>query len=201
MTLKKDDKRLAKGGETYNRILLSAIDIICQHGIGGITAAKLSELSNVSKSNIFHHFKSTKEIPGAVLDLIFNELCSPFDNPEIKDLEEFLINWGLSVADISDEYMKFYKAFFSFYHESMFNEIVQKILRDYLNASKKSLCQHIKKYSEKALTDQEISAVSTLILTTLDGIGLHILMEKKSDEYLAAWNLQVKLICNWIKQC
>lgn len=199
MTSKNNDKRLAKGEETYHRILLSAIDIISESGISGITASKLSSLSQVSKSNIFHHFKSTQEIPEAVLKMIFDELIRPIDDTNFENLDEFLKHLGSSIASASEEYMKIYKSFFSFYHESMFNETYKKIMSDYLYNSKNNLMQQIKRYSRKPLTEGEIYTISMLILSTLDGIGLHTLMQGgNNNEYLEAWNLQVKLICSWL---
>lgn len=198
MTSNNIDKRLVKGEETYHRILLSAIDIIAESGISGITASKLSSLSQVSKSNIFHHFKSTQEIPEAVLKMIFDELIRPIDDTDFESLDEFLKHLGSSIAYVSEEYMKIYKSFFSFYHESMFNETYKKIMSDYLYTSKINLMHQIKRYTRKTLTDEEIYTISMLILSTLDGIGLHILMQGGNNEYLEAWNLQVKLICSWI---
>ena len=199
MTSKNIDKRLVKGEETYHRILLSAIDIISESGISGITASKLSSLSQVSKSNIFHHFKSTQEIPEAVLKMIFDELIRPIDDTNFENLDEFLKHLGSSIAYVSEEYMKIYKSFFSFYHESMFNETYKKIMSDYLYTSKNNLMQQIKRYTRKPLTEREIYTISMLILSTLDGIGLHTLMQGgNNNEYLEAWNLQVKLICSWL---
>lgn len=196
MKSKNNDKRIEKGDETYNRILLSAVDLISESGIRGITASKLSTLSNVSKSNIFHHFKTTQEIPEAVLNLIFSELIRPIDDSEAENLDEFLNYLGVSVINISKEYKKVYKTFFSFYYESMFHEAYQKILRDFLQTSKVDLTRQIKRNSRKSLSDQEANAFSTLIIATLDGIGLHILMEEEKEEYLKAWDLQVRFICN-----
>ncbi|MDU6264079.1 MAG: hypothetical protein E6600_06205 [Anaerocolumna aminovalerica] len=96
--------------------------------------------------------------------------------------------------------MKIYKSFFSFYHESMFNETFKKIMSDYLCTSKNNLMQQIKKYSRKPLTERELYTISMLILSTLDGIGLHTLMQGgNNSEYLEAWNLQVKFICSWLE--
>lgn len=198
MTSKNIDKRLEKGEETYNRILLSAIEIIAESGIRGITASKLSTLSNVSKSNIFHHFKTIKEIPEEALNLILKEFMRQIDEPTAKDLYEFLMDLGAAIIDITEEYKKTCKSFFSFYYESMFNEVYQKIIRDFLNTSKANLTLQIIRYSTRPLEDQEVNTLSTLILSTLDGIGLHILMDGDEKEYMNAWELQVKLICNML---
>lgn len=193
-----NDKRLEKGDETYTRILTSAMDLISENGISGISASKLSTLSKVSKSAIFYHFKTTQEIPEAVLKLIFDKLSRPIDDSPNKSLAEFLSSLGASIIDISDEYIKVYKAFFSFYHESIFNETYQKIMGDYLKISKDSLSDQIKKLSNKSLSDEEANAFSALIIATLDGIGMHILIGGEKEEYLKAWELQVKSICNML---
>ena len=193
------DKRLLKGEETYNRILHAAIDIISKSGIRGISASKLSASSQVSKSNIFHHFKSTEEIPEAVLKMIFDELILPLDaTPVFENLHDFLMHFGLSVITTSEECKKINKAFFSFYHESMFNDTYKKILGDYLATVKDRLTLQIRRYLKRDLSDKELNALSSLILSTLDGIGLHTLMKEESREFLEAWNLQVELICSWI---
>lgn len=198
MESRNNDKRLEKGDETYTRILTSAIDLISENGISGISASKLSTLSNVSKSAIFYHFKTTQDIPEAVLKLIFSKLIKPIDDSTNESLVQFLSYLGSSVIDISDEYIKVYKAFFSFYHESVFNETYQKIMRDFLKTSKDSLSDQIRKLSKKPLSDKEVNAISALIISTLDGIGMHILIGGEKDEYLKAWELQVEFICNML---
>lgn len=196
MESKNNDKRLERGDETYTNILLSAIDLISESGIKGISASKLSTLSNVSKSTIFHHFKTTQEIPEAALNMIFQKMINPIDDSKYENLVEFLNYLGSSTINISEEYIKIYKSFFSFYHESIFNKTYQKIMGDFLETTKISLTDQLKKFSKKTLSDQEANAFSTLIISTLDGIGMHILMGGERDEYLKAWDLQVKFICN-----
>lgn len=198
MESRNNDKRLEKGDETYTRILTSALDLISENGISGISASKLSALSKVSKSAIFYHFKTTQEIPEAVLKLIFDKMLKPIDDSPNKSLVEFLSSLGESIMDISDEYIKVYKSFFSFYHESMFNETYQKLMGDYLKLSKDSLSDQIKKLSNKPLSDNEVNGLSALIISTLDGMGMHILMGGEKDEYIKAWELQVKFICDMV---
>lgn len=193
-----NDKRLEKGNETYTRILISAINLIAENGISGLSASKLSDLSNVSKSTIFHHFKSTQEIPEATLKLIMEKMIKPIDDLKDVNLVEFLDALGASIINVSEDYKKLYKSFFSFYHESMFNKTYQKIMGEFLEGSKASLTNQIKKLSNKTLSDQEARTFSTLIIATLDGIGMHILMGGERDEYLKAWNLQVKFICDML---
>lgn len=198
MESKNNDKRMEKGDETYTRILTSSIDLISESGISGISASKLSALSNVSKSAIFYHFKTTQDIPEAVLKLIFSKLNNPIDDSNNENLVEFLSNLGTSVIKISDEYVKIYKSFFSFYHESMFKETYQKIMGEYLKSSKDKLSEQIRILSKKPLSEKEATALSALVIATLDGIGMHMLIGGDRAEYLKAWELQVKFICDML---
>lgn len=77
----------------------------------------------------------------------------------------------------------------------MFNKSYRKFIKDFLKESKASLAIVIKKYSKKNITEDEANNFSVLILTMLDEIGLHILMEEDNDEYLKTWNLQMEFIC------
>lgn len=198
MKSKNNDKRLEKGDETNAKILMSAMEVISQGGIGGISATKLSALSDVSKSTIFYHFKSIQEIPEAVLQLIFSSLLQPIENREDDDIAAFLDRIGSTFINQMNENMKMYKSFFSFYHESMFDTAYRELMDDFLKVSKENIAAVIKKLSEVQLSDLEAMQIAALLVAALDGIGMHILLGGRQDEYLNAWQLQVKLICQMI---
>ena len=52
------DQRKAKGEETKQKIIESAIQIVSLEGIKGLSAKKVADNAGISKSNVFHHFKS-----------------------------------------------------------------------------------------------------------------------------------------------
>ena len=79
-----------------------------------ISASKLSALSNVSKSTIFHHFKTTQEIPEAALKMIMEKMIKPIDDLKDENLGGSLNDLGASVIIILEDYKKLYKSFFLF---------------------------------------------------------------------------------------
>lgn len=194
MNTLKLDKRQEKGEETLNRILRQAIDIIASEGINGLSASKLSEGSGISKSTIFHHFKTTQDIPKLALQHIFEELMRPVEIEYPQTLEDYLSYLGSTIILISDAHQKIYRAFFSFYHESLFDLTYRQIMSDYLKATEDSIQEMIKKHANNTLSDAQTDKYVTLIISTLDGIGLHLLMGKEPDRCLQAWHLQTQLI-------
>ncbi|WP_257348734.1 TetR/AcrR family transcriptional regulator [Pseudalkalibacillus decolorationis] len=198
MSAKNQDKRLEKGMQTNTRILHSAIDIISESGISGITASKLSVRSGVSKSTIFHHYNSIKEVPEAVLALIFSDLLKPLDSQEFDDLEGYLYYLGTSIINIPNEYLKIYRSFFSFYNEAMFIEAYQETLNNYAVKSKRLISKQVKMYSDNLVSIEDADVISHLLLALLDGIGLHSLIGANQEESIKAWELQVKLICRYL---
>lgn len=196
MESKNNDKRLEKGDETSAIILMSAMEIISHYGLSGISATKLSALSNVSKSTIFYHFNNIQEIPKAVLQLIYSSLLKPIEErDDDDDMASFLDRIGSSFIIQMNENIKLYKSFFSFYHESIFHADYRELMDDFLKTSKRNLAAVIKKLSQTDITDSEAAQTAALIVAALDGIGMHILLGGDQDEYLAAWQLQVQSIC------
>lgn len=200
MESKNNDKRLEKGEETCSKILESALEVISQDGISGISAAKLSALSDISKSSIFYHFKNIQEIPEAVLQLIFNSLLQPIENKPNENLSTFLNRIGSSFVNQMEEQLKLYKSFFSFYHESMFNASYKELMSDFLKSSKEDLANTIKKLSGMSVSDAEATQAAALLMAALDGIGMHLLLGGDHDEYLAAWQFQARAICKIIEE-
>ncbi|MDH8676505.1 TetR/AcrR family transcriptional regulator [Fusibacter bizertensis] len=202
--MNQQDKRFEKGEETYRRVIQAALEIISEQGVSGITASKLSERSKISKSSVFHHFSSTQEIPAAVLKTIMEMMIRPFELPGSNvTLEQFLIDLGDALFNMAEEQRYVYKAFFSFYHESMFNEVLRGMIKTYLYASKsdlkKLLIQALDEWKttphdeeEKNIRELEAEQMSLLLISTLDGIGLHLLMGESVLSYKNAWQMQVK---------
>ncbi len=195
------DKRFEKGEETYRRVIQAALEIISEQGVNGITASRLSERSKISKSSVFHHFSSTQEIPAAVLKTIMETMIRPFELPGTElPLEQYLMKLGDELFDMAEEQRFVYKAFFSFYHESMFNEVLRDLIKTYLYASKSDLKKILilalseweSDKERKNIREIEAEQMSLLVITTLDGIGLHLLMGEPAALYRTAWQMQVK---------
>ncbi|MCX7745790.1 MAG: TetR/AcrR family transcriptional regulator [Clostridia bacterium] len=194
MEHKVHDKRMEKGEQTRTRILNAAITVIAENGIKEVSAAKLANATGVSKSNIFHHFKSVDEILMGVLYIIFDDLLAPMSQKH-GSLEEFLNAMGQSVFHVPKEYLKIFKAFFSFYHEGMFNSKYQKVLADCTSQITDIICKQLTELTPGSVTQEACQSVATLLLSMIDGMGLHYLLKEEGDHFEQAWRLQVQLLC------
>lgn len=188
------DKRMEKGEQTRARILNAAITIIAENGIKEVSAAKLAAATGVSKSNIFHHFKSIDEILIGVLHILFNDLLTPM-TLEYQDLEEFLKSIGQSVFHVPEEHLNLFKAFFSFYHEGMFNSEYQKVLASYTGQITELISKQLAQLAPNPVAQETLESVATILFSMIDGMGLHYLLNGDGPDYEQAWRLQVQLIC------
>ncbi|HLR67793.1 MAG TPA: TetR/AcrR family transcriptional regulator [Virgibacillus sp.] len=116
-----NDKRMQKGERTSNHILHTTIEIVAKHGLNGVTTAKLVEASGVSKSTIFHHFKTRDEVLKKALDLVFNELLNTMKIDDYHGVEEFLKAIGHSMFQLDETTRTYVEAFLSYFHEGIFN--------------------------------------------------------------------------------
>lgn len=193
------DKRMEKGEQTRARILNAAITIIAENGIKEVSAAKLAAATGVSKSNIFHHFKSIDEILISVLHILFNDLLTPM-TLEYQDLEEFLKSIGQSIFHVPDEHLNLFKAFFSFYHEGMFNSEYQKVLTSYTGQMTKLISKQLAQLAPNPASQETLDSVTIILFTMIDGMGLHYLLNRDGPDYEQAWRLQVQLICQLLSE-
>jgi AcrR family transcriptional regulator len=193
MDRKPTDKRVEKGEQTRARILNAAVAIIAEQGIKEVSAAKLAAATGVSKSNIFHHFKSVDDILTGVLRYLFEDLLAPAEQ-DYPDLESFLRTLGESVFRVPEQQLNLFKAFFSFYHEGMFKTEYRQTLNDYMKQMTETLSRHIGLLSPRAVPQETKDAIAALLLSMLDGLGLHALLHGDGERYEHAWHLQVRMI-------
>lgn len=193
------DKRMEKGEQTRARILNAAITIIAENGIKEVSAAKLATATGVSKSNIFHHFKSIDDILIGVLHILFNDLLVPM-TLEYPDVEEFLKSIGKSVFHVPEEHLNLFKAFFSFYHEGMFNSEYQKVLASYTGQITELISKQLAQLAPIPVAQETLESTATIILSMIDGMGLHYLLNGNGLHYEQAWRLQVQLICRLLSE-
>lgn len=191
------DKRILKGEQTRTSILYAAIDIIANEGIREISAAKIASVIGVSKSNVFHHFKTIDEIIYGVYNIIFEELLVSLDT-EYRSLEEFLNTLGQSIFDIPEKEKKIFKAFFSFYHEGMFNLEYQKLLSSSTEQIIKFLYTQLNRLTSNSTKQEDLQSVAIILLSMMDGMGLHYLLNGDKEDYKFAWSIQVQLLCKFL---
>lgn len=192
------DKRILKGQQARLIILNSAIEIIANEGIRDISAAKIAKATGMSKSNIFHHFKTKDDIIIGVHDIVFAEFSEAIDEL-YPSLEEFLLQLGSIFLESPSQY-NIYKAFISFYHEGLFNSEYNKALSSSTQNIILDLKKQFRRYVPQSIGDSTLNTVAMLTLSTLDGLVLHYLLKGKADNFHTAWKLQVEMLCKRIEE-
>lgn len=186
------DKRIQKGIQTRSNILNTTINLIAQHGMKEVSAAKIATVSGVSKSTIFHHFHSHDEIMTSALDLVYNELLESMRNEEYYNIQHFLDKLGQSLFEDTEINQTFIKAFLSFFHEGMFDSSYQNLLNAYAEKMHEIFRTQIKKLAPDYVYDETIETVSSIILPMVDGIGFHFLLNQDKIRCRKMWECQAK---------
>ncbi|WP_280770181.1 TetR/AcrR family transcriptional regulator [Salipaludibacillus daqingensis] len=184
------DLRITKGNETKGRILTASMKIISEEGIEGLSAKKIADLLGISKSNIFHHFGSVDGVLDLVFENILIDLVEPVKSHQGPDLEEFLLFLGESIYSLSEEEKLSYSVLFNFYttclHNEKYRTYLLKAKQEMIDAIATQLSYYSSQEKEKLLK------VSEMIIMTLDGFGLHSLLEEELVTLKEIWILQVK---------
>lgn len=190
----KPDKRLIKGEQMRQAILMAAIEIISTEGIVQVSAAKIAALIGTSKSNVFHHFKTREAIIIGVYDYICEGFDAAFSIAD-TDFRGYLLKLG-EVLFASEEEAQMYKAFYAFYNEGLFVETFKERLKESTTVMIHGIEQQIAQIlgnSGKASDDLDhrIKVVALGILCFLDGAGLHHMLNPNLEHLKEAWLLQI----------
>jgi AcrR family transcriptional regulator len=201
MDTMKEDKRLIKGEQMRQSILLAAIDIISNEGIGQVSAAKIAASIGTSKSNIFHHFNTKEAILLGVHDFIYEGFEMSFSVDE-TDLKTYLDKLGEALFG-NHEDMRIYKAFYAFYNEGLFVETFRKRLEEstslllrMIEHQLSSICAH--QGFDNLLIKERIKIVSLGILCFLDGGGLHHMLNPSLTHLDDVWKMQIEFWENYL---
>jgi AcrR family transcriptional regulator len=185
---------MQKGKQTRAIILYTAIEIIAENGLKDISTAKLAAAAGVSKSTIFHHFKSNDELLISALNLVFEELLQSMKIGEYRDVEHFLDTIGQSMFQASDTERIFVKAFLSFLHEGIFDSTYREILVSYAEQMNHFFRTQLAQLVPRSVNQETIDSVSGLLLPMIDGIGFHYLLNGDDEKYRQIWALQTKSV-------
>lgn len=182
------DQRKAKGEETKQKIIESAVQIVSIEGIKGLSAKKVADNAGISKSNVFHHFKSVDDILLAMVGGLCESMTATLSEHKFENLEVFLTKMGSSTFDLSDREMAYYRVLFAFYNDAVFHERYKEQLLSLKYDFAKYLKTIIKEIDGVEISDE----LAEMITIDLDGLGLHFLIESDAEKFEKIWRLKVK---------
>ena len=192
------DLRTVKGQEMKKNIIHTSIKILAQEGIEGISAKKIADALKISKSNIFHHFKSVENILDEVFDTILNYMVEPITSHNFKNVKELIMFIGQGIYNLSSEERTIYVVTFQLYTLSLYNHKYQ----DVLLKQKKKIIQVISNELLKLThSDKDTcKTVSEMVLMTLDGYGLSALLDDKHHHYKKLWEINTHHWCDLLSE-
>ncbi|WP_026477497.1 TetR/AcrR family transcriptional regulator [Alkaliphilus transvaalensis] len=184
------DLRIAKGNETKDRILAASMKIIAKEGIEGLSAKKIADLLGISKSNIFHHFGSIDEVLNVIFENILADLVKPVKSHEGPNLKVFLLFLGESIYSLTEEEKLSYSVLLHFYNSCLYNEKYRTYLLKTKDEMVDAIATQLSHYSSQE--KDRLLKISEMIIMTLDGYGLHFLLESDIKRFRDVWTLQVE---------
>lgn len=189
------DGRMIKGHETREKIMHEALLIVSKEGINGLTAKKLADRSGVSKSNIFHHFKSVNHLLVLILNSLVECTASQLDSEQIDSLEDFFQVLGASTFLLKGDELAIYRGLFSYYHETLYNTDYKELILQV----KQGVMDHIHQVLNQVAGKDIPAELVEMIVIDLDGYGMHYLIEMDSDKYMKLWNVKTSMYIKAIK--
>ncbi|TCK98520.1 TetR family transcriptional regulator [Natranaerovirga hydrolytica] len=174
---------------TSDKILYAAMEIISQEGLKGLTASKLAKIANISKSTVFHYYKSMDDIPALVLKTLYSEIFSPLEQVNYNSVYDYLNTVGLTSFSKDEQQRLLYKAFLSLYQESMHNLHLKEIVNICSKEFALVIYTQLRALIKGTIEDSQVKNITQLIFMTLDGICLHYLINGNQQEALTSWEL------------
>lgn len=194
-----NDLKAKKSNETYEKIIIAAIDIISIKGVAGISAGKVAKKAGVCKSTIFHHFDTIELLPLAVFDRIMKIYLEPIDSSNYGNYEDILDTFEEALFCNHDNADRINRTFFAFLNEAIFNKNYQLILKKFQNISIERMVRQIQKI-DYTLDIKIARSISRLIISLLDGLAIHIMIGNNLEDFFESWKLLKRAIINILKE-
>jgi AcrR family transcriptional regulator len=186
------DHRIEKGEKTRDNIMDAAIAIIAANGLHDISTAKLAGMIGVSKSTIFHHFKSREDVLTGALNTVFERLRQVMSEESYTSVEHFLDALGQTLHHVTQSDMTVVKAFLAFFHGGIFHPEIRSMLASFAERMNERFRMQLAQLAPKTVSQANVDAVSMLLLPMIDGIGFHLLLSGNDVKFRRVWQLQTK---------
>ncbi|MBS4538058.1 TetR/AcrR family transcriptional regulator [Clostridium sp. D2Q-11] len=193
------NKQTIQGKETYELLIQCALEIASEGGVKNITAGRLASKAQVSKSNVFNHFKTVDGIFESLFSYLIEYQLRELESAEFEWIDDFIAAISKQICFEDDDSNKFARVFLSFFNESMFSERMQMLFKDYLSKTIDLMQSKIKNCKDNKADDSTVRTIARLIVVALDGFGLHIIMTNDTEVYKKAWKIQIESIAQQLK--
>lgn len=185
----RDDLRIIKGSETKRRLLETAMAIVAAEGLQGVSAKKVADASGISKSSVFHHFRSVDELLQELLLMITSNLSEEVAQPHAS-AEEYLHALGAEIFQSSTEEALTYTTLLHYVNAALYTPEYRDVLLQSNEEMIDAMTNQLRLYSQKP--ERQLKQVAEMIVATLDGYGIHYLLEPDRTDWQEIWSLHMK---------
>lgn len=168
--------------DTKTAILMAAVEVMGEKGPAGMSASLLAAKAGISKSTLFHHFRSMDDIPLAALDLMSMDMLQ-LDFADDATLLETLIALGEATMALMDEHELFLRAYFSFCTKAMFDEQLRDGMARSLNAVREQMLEIFKRH----LPEREAKSLGGHVMALLDGATMQEMITGEPSQIMLDW--------------
>lgn len=179
-------------------IINASIEILAKEGIEAISAKKIADTLNISKSNVFHHFKSVESILDEVFDTILSYMIYPIIGHNFTTVKELIMFLGKGIYNLNSEERTIYVVTFQLYTISLYNSKYQANLLKQKGKIIQVITNELLKLSDS--DENTCKIVSEMILMTLDGYGLSALLDNKQHHYKKLWEISTNYWCELLAE-
>ncbi len=190
------DSEVHTNVSTADRILYAAMQIISESGLKGLSASKLANAVNLSKSTVFHYFKKMDDIPALVLEKLYDKIINPIQEEHYDSVYSYLKALGTASFSNNEEHIIIYKAFLSLFQASMHDVHLKEIVNNCSDQFGSLLYSKLRSLCDKRIDDITLKTLTHLIYMSLDGIGMHYLIHGSQTQAQMAWELFIDTIVN-----
>ena len=188
------DGRRERGFKTKEKILLAALELLAEEGAQKLSASKLAQKAGVSKSNLFHHFRSVNDIPLEAMKLFAGNMMQPVREKRYERVTDYLHDlWQIGFGQ-AEENLKYYKGIIAYIQYALHDERYRASMAAFSREFTAEVAKQLGEISGTAVSPSTLNTVATLVVTTLDGMGMHYLVNDDLASYHEAWQALVALL-------
>lgn len=135
-----------------------------------------------------------RDRPMVVLERLLTDMIVPAYQMDVSTIGEMLTELEHIIFNTEDGNDIYHRVFLSFYHGAMNNETYRDIMGRFINDSVEIVSERLVKMSSRQISKDQAEGYAKLILTTMDGIGVHMMVSQDYSKQYDSWLVLKKLI-------
>lgn len=160
-------------GKTKQLIVRTALLLVSEQGMSGLTAANLIQRAGISKGGLYHHFKQMDEVAKAALHLLIDEMLEQMTLEPAISVEHLLEHLERNVFRAFAGNPAQVKALYSFLAIAMFEQIYRQEMKRFFEQLRIYLRENLQAFLGRKLSQDKLDAVVQVLCTQVYGLAIH----------------------------